>query len=221
MMRADGPMCSREMFWGSARSIMTGFLPFVVAFAVAFAVTLVELVTRKYPRTIFLLTGSISLYAYGVIYGFIAAGIDAMLPAISDQATVSGVAISNPWVRAIAIGLSVKAFLHIRFFDVTTGPGKSFPVGVETFVQLFEPWLLRSIDLDHFSATRGFLQSRIAAYPDAATARARALANIPSSFDASERAAFENDLSSATTTERVMEAYLTIVGRKIFLSVYP
>jgi hypothetical protein len=200
---------------------MTELLPFGVAFAVAFAITLLELVTSKYPRTIFLLAGSISLYAYGVVYGLIAAGIDAMLPVISDQATVSGVAISNPWVRAIAIGLSVKAFLHIRFFDVTTGPGKSFPVGVESFVQLFEPWLLRSIDLDHFLATRRLVQSRAAAYADVATARSRALANIPSSFDASERAAFENDLDNATTIERVMETYLTVLGRKIFSSVYP
>src|SRR5262249_36951986 len=48
----------------------------------------------------------------------------------------------------------------------TTGPGQSFPVGLESFVQLFEPWMLRELELDHYDKERAFIQPRAARFND-------------------------------------------------------
>ena len=99
-----------------------------------------------------------------------------------------------------------------------------FPVGVETLVQLFEPWLLRDIDLDHFNALRQFLASRALKYSGLAAVKASITANIPPTFPAQERAAFLADLNNTTTTTTVVEAmelYLGFVGKKNFDRVFP
>src|SRR5271167_1257446 len=119
--------------------------PAVLAFAISGFFTVLELVTSKYPYTFFLLRKSALLYFYGAIYGLLAAGAYLLLPVISDQVKLTGIAVGNPWVRAVAVGFTIKAFLHVRLFDVNMGPGRSFPLGVESLVQVFEPWLLRKI----------------------------------------------------------------------------
>ncbi len=121
-----------------------------VAFIIASLVTALELVTSKYPRTARFCFKSPWFYGYVLIYGILAAGFLALLPLLGSLVTIEGVGLSNPWVKAVFVGLSVKAFLHIRIFSVSTGPGQSFPFGLESFVQLFEPWMLRTLELDHY-----------------------------------------------------------------------
>src|ERR1700688_3061252 len=116
--------------------------PLAVAFVIAALVTALELITSKYPRTARFCVKSPWFHIYFVIYGLLGAGALALLPVLT-QVTIEGVGLSNPWVKAAFVGLSVKAFLHIRIFSVSTGPGQSFPFGLESFVQLFEPWMLK------------------------------------------------------------------------------
>src|SRR5215471_706233 len=122
-----------------------------LAFVVALVVTGLELITTDYPMTPNFVLKSIWYYLYVVIYGAIAAVVILILPLITDQATVSSVGLANPWIKAAVVGFTIKAFLHVRLFTVSTGPGSSFPVGIETIVQLFEPWMLRSLELDHWN----------------------------------------------------------------------
>lgn len=200
---------------------MTLYAAPVVAGLIAGFFCVLELITSKYPRTFFLLKASLPLYAYGAIYGVIGLGVYLLLPAISDQASLRGLGVANPWIRAAAVGLTVKAFFHVRLFDVTTGPGKSFPIGVESLVQIFEPWLLRGIDLDHFSCSKAFLSAKAQQYADVAGVRLRAIQEIPPSFSDSDKAVMESDLNKASTVERVLGVYLTYVGRRTFQTVFP
>lgn len=192
----------------------------LLAFAIAAAFTALELITGQYPRTFFLISGCYQLWAYAVIYGLIAVAVVLLLPYLTST-TIEGIGLESPWVRAIAIGVSVKAFLHIRLFNVGTGPGQSFPVGVESIVQIFEPWLLRSIDLEHFNAIRQYVTRYANQYPDLEVVKGKIKGEIPTKFTPQEQAALHSDVGTADSTENAMEIYLTYVGRKTFERVFP
>jgi hypothetical protein len=194
----------------------------VLAFLIAAAISITELVTAKYPRTFFLVVRERPLYLYGLIYGIVAAavfvGLDALIA--SKQLTVQGLGLSNRAVRAILVGLTTKALMHINLWNVGTG-SRSMPVGIATLVQLFEPQLLRTLELNEFNRVRLFLAPRAGAYPDLATVRTDILGNIPPTLPAEERGAFENEVTKATTVTAAMELLLRFLGRKTFDRVFP
>ncbi len=194
----------------------------ILAFAIAAAITGLELVTSKYPRTYFLFRRSISFYGYLVVYGVIALGVVLLLDVLvaNEVITVEGIGLENRWVQAIAVGISIKAFLHIRLFNVSVGT-QSFPVGIETVVQLFEPWLLRTIELDHYNALKQFLAPRLASHTNIDVVKAKAKSNLPRALSREERAAFESDVDQAATIEEVMELYLSLLGKKNFNTEFP
>jgi hypothetical protein len=191
----------------------------LLAFAVAALVTAIELITSKYPRTARFTLGSFWFYAYFLIYGVLAAIGLIVLPLVGG--TSSGVATSNPWLNAALVGFSVKAILHIRIFAVSTGPGQSFPVGLESFVQLFEPWLLRSLELDHFAKQSAFIAPRALKFATATDAQNKAIANPPPGFSSEEKAAFEADIGQAATPGQVIAAYLKYAGIKLTTNTFP
>ena len=117
---------------------MAGLGPNLLAFTVAIAVTALELLTTKYPRTAAFVCHTVWFYVYIVIYGAIAAIALALLPVLGAHIQSDGINLMNPWIAAAAVGISVKSLLHIRIFNVSTGPGKDLPVGLETIVLLFD-----------------------------------------------------------------------------------
>jgi hypothetical protein len=197
-------------------------LPWLLAFVIASLVTLFEFVTSTYPRTAFLVCKSKYLYVYVAIYGAIAALLTALFPLLAaEQATIEGAGADNPWVQALVIGVSVKALLHIRLFNVNTGPEKAFPVGVETVVMLFEPWLIRNIDLDHFNELMTYVGEAQKRYSDLDQIKSTIGHNIPRSFSDPEKATLKRDIDNAPTARDAMEIYLTYVGRRTFERVFP
>ena len=107
--------------------------PAILSFLIASGIAAQELITSKYPRSYFLLRQSKALYGYVLIYGLLALGVVLLLDGLVAAGIVKleGIGLSNPWIQAIAVGLSIKPFLHIRLFNVSLG-SQSFPVGVET-----------------------------------------------------------------------------------------
>jgi hypothetical protein len=145
----------------------------------------------------------------------------ALLPLVNDQVTIEGIGTTNPWIKACLVGFSVKAVLHIRIFTVSTAPGQSFPVGLESFVQLFEPWMLRSLELDHYYAQSAFIAPRAAKFATVADARTQASANVPPGLSPADTAAFNADIGQATTPAQVIAAYLKYAGVKLTQSTFP
>ncbi len=192
-----------------------------LTFVVATVVTGFELITTKYPRTPEFATKSRWFYAYILTYGALGAAGLVLLPFVGSEVTMTGVGLENPWVKALLVGFSVKAILHIRIFMVSTGPNQSFPVGLETFVQLFEPWMLTSLDLDHFFFQQAFIRPRAAKHADLAAAREAALSNIPQGFAAEVKTALRADINNCTTTQEVISAYLKYVGIRLTDSTFP
>lgn len=192
-----------------------------VAFGIAAAVTALELITSKFPQTSIFALKSPWFLGYIVIYGLLGAAALTLLPFIADQVKTDGGIFGNPWVKAGLVGLSIKAFLHIRILTVTTGPGQSFPVGLETFVQLFEPWMTKRIELDHYSGVSDFIKPRARRYRNVKNARKLAKNKIPSSFNAKEKTALIDDITRAANSTEVIDAYLKYTGVKLTRTAFP
>ena len=203
---------------------MESALPPILALLIAGGVSIVELLTGKYARTFFVLTPRRcwALYVYGLIYALI--GLLAMvgLKALVDAGLIQlqGIGLGNPWGQAVAVGFSAKALLHIRLFNATVG-AQSFPIGVETIVLLFEPWLLRTIDLDEFNGVRAFLTPRAQKYPDIDDVRQRIRDDVPENLPEQERKAFLADVEGKQQGSAAMELYLRFLGKASFDRVFP
>lgn len=193
-----------------------------LAFVVAAGVSLSELITSEYARTHFLLWKSRSLYAYSVIYGLLGLFFMVILDVLIAEEIVKleGIGLENPWVQAVVIGVTIKAFLHIRLFNVNAG-SVNFPVGVETLVQIFEPWLLRNIELDHFNASRALISPRAQKYNDIDQVKSLITENIPATFKKQEKAALNSDLAKTQTITEAMEIFLYYLGKESFDRVFP
>ncbi len=122
-------------------------------------------------------------------------------------------------IQAVVVGISAKAFLHIRLFNVNIG-SQSFPIGIESFVYLFEPWLLRKIELDEFNAVREFVETLVTSEMSLESVKRKIENNITPIFPKNEKAAFLSDLNEKKTLTRCLELYLTFFGRKSFKRVF-
>lgn len=196
----------------------------VGALLIASGITLLELITTEYPRTYpLLLRDSKKIYVYSIIYGAIAFGVTIGIDSLiaSDVVTLEGIGLSNLWIRAVAIGLTVKAFLHIRLFTVGISGRDQFPIGVETIVLLFEPWLLRDIEIDHFNTMRAYIQPRLAKYNDLQNVKQLITDNVPTSLPAEERKAFITDINEKTSIVEAMEKFIRYLGMRSFERAFP
>jgi len=192
-----------------------------LTFVVATVVTAIELMTSTYPRTAGFVVKSRWFYGYILIYGVLGAAALALLPPVGSEVTMTGVGVDNPWVKAALVGFSVKAFLHIRVFTVSTAPNQSFPVGLETFVQLFEPWMLTSLDLDHFMEQQAFIRPRATRQVDLKTAQNAALNSFPTGYSAMVATGFKADVSACTTPTEVISTYLKYCGTRLTAATFP
>ena len=199
---------------------MIRFGPALLALAIASLVTAIELITSKYPHTAPLIKKCRYLYAYMLIYGLLSFGATLGFDQLfqSGKIRIEGIG-SDRWWQAIALGVSTKALLHIRLFSVTAG-AQSFPIGTETIVQLFEPWLLDQITLYEFNAVRDYLKPRAARHTDLVQVKADILTNLPPTFSGPERTAFEADINKQTSVVGAMEMYLERFGTRSFDRVF-
>jgi hypothetical protein len=141
----------------------------------------------------------------------------------TDETTNRGVD-APTLLTAIMLGLSAKALLHIRFFSVpTTGTQQTFPVGTETFVQLFEPWLLRTIAIDEFNAVSAYLLGKAQSHSDLNMVKATIKANLPgpNAFPDPERTALILDVDQAGSVGSALEIYLRAFGVSTLNRVFP
>lgn len=201
---------------------MVNFWAAVLAGGVAFGVTMLELVTSKYPRTFDFVAKSKYLYWYCGIYGLIAFGATFGLESLmaNDLVKIEGLGLGNPWVKALWVGIAAKALLHIRLFTVSSG-SQSLPVGVETVVQLFEPWMLKGLDIDVFNAEMALISIRAAKYPNLDEVKKAIEKAIPGNFPKPERVAFMDDINAAESVEKAMELFLNYLGRSTFDRTFP
>lgn len=198
--------------------------PPLLALLIAGGITATELVTSEYSSTFFTVYRCPSLYLYSLIYGTIAF-IFVSLGTESTHIEVIGIA--NPWIQAVIIGLSIKAVFHIRLFSVTRGQGADpLPIGLETFVQIFEPQLKHKIEQEETHGIHRFLDPRVLKYPDPDDVKLRIMGNLSRHMTREARIAFKQDLEDILNDpdERIfgaMQLYLAFMGRKNLERIFP
>lgn len=198
--------------------------PPLLAFFVAYLFTILELITSNYPRTSSFIIKKPALHIYGIIYGFFALAIAFVLDTLikSGSVKIEGLGLSNPWWKAILIGIGTKGFLKIKLFTVNVG-SNPFPVGIDSIVQIFEPWLLNTIKLNEYNEVRKFLERKAGQYRNLSIdeIKAKINNNIPGTLQENEKKAFKFDLDEKQEAVDAMELYLSTFGRETLERVFP
>lgn len=196
----------------------------LLGFSVAFFFTWLELITSKYPRTFTFPSGRWAIWVYCFVYGLIAFAVLLGFNALVAKGFIKadGLGLQTPWIRAVAVGIAVKALLHIRLFTVTSG-SQPFPVGVETLVQVFEPWLLDRIAQDEDDKKRIYVDAKRAKHPDETETqiKTKLKANIRRSLPKDERVAIALDIDMTASAEEAMIVYLDRFGKSSLSRLYP
>lgn len=195
-------------------------LAYVVAFGVACAVVLADLLSSEYPRTYFTLVRSRSLALYAALYGLLGALALALLDGFVGIRLGTGAELTSPWAKAVVCGAAIKSTLQLNFATLRIG-AERIPVGLKTLAQLFEPTLLRNIAFDEFLGVREFVSSFVRPQVTVEETRAAAIGAVPPTLSEAERTAFVADVEAAPTAERVMTLYLRFGGRDAFVRVWP
>jgi hypothetical protein len=194
--------------------------PCLLTFFCGYLINLLEVCTSKYPTTYgFLISKSLQLHIYCIIYGLISL-ISLLVisllfhpdPSASDQL------IYNPYIQALLIGASAKAIFHINIFCMEMGT-THVPVGLETLCCLFEPHLLRQIDLEEYNSLRAYIETKSSIFSDVNTVKKRIRDNLPNS-DGFNKDVFLVDLKKRKTKEDAMELYFRNFGKKNFNRVF-
>ena len=199
------------------------YAPLLLAGIIGFVITLTELITSTYPRTYpLLLTKSWKLYIYSLIYGAISFVLMLCMMFLFDTEIIKlgEVGVYNIWILAILVGMTTKAFLHVRFFSATIGSA-SIPVGIETAVLLFEPWFLNEIKLDEFFTIRGHIDKCNNHFTDLDEIKQKIENNMPIDMSSGDRAIFLLGLENLRTISESMELYLRTFGIKNFDRIFP
>ncbi len=203
---------------------MVSLGPPLLALLIASGITATELVTSEYSSTYFTVYRCPSLYLYSLIYGTFALFIVALG---TESSHIEVIGISNPWIQAVIIGLSIKAVFHIRLFSVTRGQGADpLPIGLETFVQIFEPQLKHRIEQEETHGLHRFLDPRVMKYSDPNDVRVRIMGNLSRHMTREARIAFKQDLEDILNDpdERIfgaMQLYLAFMGKKNLERIFP
>ncbi len=198
--------------------------PPLLALLIASGITAIELVTSEYSSTFFTVYRCPSLYLYSLIYGTIALIIVALG---TESSHIEVIGISNPWLQAVIIGLSIKAVFHIRLFSVTKGRGADpLPIGLETVVQIFEPQLKHKIEQEETHGIHRFLDPRIQKYSDPKDVRVRIMGNLSRHMTREDRVAFKQDLDDLLNDQDesifgAMQLYLAFMGKKNLDRIFP
>ena len=198
--------------------------PALLAFLIASGITSTELVTSEYSSTFFTVYKCPSLYLYSLIYGTIAFIIVAIG---SGSSHIEVIGIANPWIQAAIIGISIKAIFHIRLFSVARGQGTDpLPIGLETFVQIFEPQLKHKIEQEETHGIHRFLDPRVQKYSDPQDVKVRIMGNLSRHMTREARIAFKQDLDDLLhdpdeSIFGAMQLYLAFMGKKNLERIFP
>lgn len=193
-----------------------------LAFLVTYFFTILELITSKYPKTYTFILTKCQLHIYGTIYGIFSFIIFILLDELiqSQNLKIAGLSLSNIWVKAFLIGVSAKGLMKIRLWTINLD-STSFPVGMDSIVQLFEPWLLQEIELKEYNAVKRYLRNYTERWNDLDEVKNKVNNNIPlRSLSDVEKKTFKIDVDEAKSIPDVMELYLRKFGQETFERVF-
>ena len=202
---------------------------FTLSFLLGLYISLNDLFTSS-PLFFAFARKSIALWLLGFIYGALSIGFFYLLKENLINISIEGGVITKPisdntkmWAFAIFAGVSIKSLLGISFYNFRYDGGKSFPLGLATFVKIFEPQILKSIETDHYIAFDNFLTnaeqktSQLSLQDIHNVIRNKVYARFPTA----EVNSFLLDLANTQNSREALSLYLRAFGKKIFCHTFP
>ena len=190
-----------------------------LCFVLAFAATLLDLFTSRYPATWKMLAKRVGPYIYAAIYGLLASGALLFFGASIKITAMAGVpqeVMDSPWTKTVAVGLFTRAIMQMTVLTVG-----AMPVGLKTFTLLFEPFFLRTFLFAEFKDVRAYVSPIAVKYPNLADVKAKIKANTPPSLPEDERGAFSAAIDKEDNVLSTMERFLRFVGTDLFDTTFP
>ncbi len=204
--------------------IHSDLLPATLSFGIAAIVTWTEVATSKFPRTLFLAIHIGTIYCYALLYGAISVVLYLCSAVALDDGghgqAISGPVGGSPWLIAVVIGVCTKAVMHVRLFTLQIGGASNqIPIGIETLVQIFEPAMLRSIDLKHYNTRMTYIAPSVHGRTLDGV-RSSIAENLPPEIPRDEQVAFKRDVERRGTVKDMLDAYLLFAGKDNFCRVF-
>jgi len=205
------------------------FFQTATAFVLASAITWLNLITDKYPRTWTLFVWKSSgIWLYALTYGVLAAVLFCLLTFVIDVSELSITIQSRygelkppaGWTLSIIIGVFIKTFLKFNLFTYNFGKDQ-IPVGLEWLSSKIENYFTRTIEIDEFRAVKDTVKKSASHYQNFSAVKSAIKKGIPKfHMDQAESEAFEWELDKNNNIEDALELYLRTVGPKLFKSTF-
>jgi len=205
------------------------FPPYLVAFAIGLYIALNDLFSSS---NLFLAFAkkSVSLWALGAIYGLLSVGFYFLLIGNFLDFNIESAIIKDPisneaksWIFACFAGISIKSLLTISFYNFRFDGDKTFPIGLATFVKIFEPQLLKIIETDHYIAFDNFLTNAEEKTSNLSLVDIHNVIRnkILTRFSAPEVSGFLLDLAAQQNARESFTIYLRAYGKRMFCHTFP
>ncbi len=119
--------------------------------------SVIELFTIRYNKISDFIITSRALYIYAFFYGALAVGVYmfAKTPML-QYIPFDGIGFKQIF-GAILIGLSIKAITDLKVFSLNVGNNKTYPVGLKSFTQSFDNYMLSKVEFHWFRSYSAFI----------------------------------------------------------------
>ncbi len=202
---------------------MTLFFACALAFVLALYISITEFFNTNSAIVFAFAKRSVWLWLYGSVYGLVAVLFLLLIYHRFIKADIGTIALaglqptSKVWFYAAVIGISTRSLLNISFYNIAVD-GKTFPLGLATFVQTFEPRLTKLIDEDYFISFDVFLQRAVMANKHLMLVEVHEIMRerLSSRLTRSEVSSFLLQLADTKSVREAFSLYISTFGKRIF-----
>lgn len=193
--------------------------PIALAGVIALFFTGLELITTHYQHRARFVIKRWEFWVYVVSYAIAGALLMFLIEYLIRDGSIKleGSFVDNPWVQAITVGVICKGLIEIKLFTVN-----QTPIGLSTFVHLYEPKLLKDLGHQVWEAMTAHIKPYADNNGDFGEVKNKITRNLPPDIrdNAANKAAFQIDLEGKATVQEAMELYFETVGGSTFERVF-
>jgi|SRR5579884_3822181 len=136
------------------------YLPALLALFIASCSIIIDRITTKHLHTHFIIMKCPQLYFYALIYGAGAFTITFFLP-------YNKLSLSNAWIEALIVGVTIRAFLNITLFSVPIPNTKeTVSLGIQAAIRPIENLILTTMNEAYDIQLMSFLSPIMQHYTD-------------------------------------------------------
>jgi hypothetical protein len=201
--------------------------PYLIAAAVAYAVTVFDLWSSTYPRTLGFLFRCPSAHGLAAVYAVVA-GLLLLLFGLVVAPNLQGdgeagkaligkflvVLVTYPLLKGAFVGAFANGLANFKLFNIPSPNGPT-PIGAQTLMLMFEP-LKESVVIEHHVRVRSFcgawLQRIGKSDPDLPTLKLQAIAAVPGGYSADRKAAIKVTFDETTQAVDLLQKGVERLG---------